>query len=109
MEKVIKDGKVAVIYSPGYGSGWFSWNSRFPEILFHPKLVELVLENRHNEITREFVKDLLGIDSETYFFMGSSANQLEVIWLDEGTKFYVRVYDGSEDIITSEDIKWQVA
>ena len=22
MEKVIRDGKVAVLYSPGYGAGW---------------------------------------------------------------------------------------
>jgi hypothetical protein len=26
MEKVIRDGKVAVLYSPGYGAGWYSWN-----------------------------------------------------------------------------------
>ena len=26
MEKVIRDGKVAVLYSPGYGAGWsYSW------------------------------------------------------------------------------------
>ena len=25
MEKVIRDGKVAVLYSPGYGAGWSTW------------------------------------------------------------------------------------
>lgn len=27
MDKVIKDGKVAVLYSPGFGAGWFTWNN----------------------------------------------------------------------------------
>ena len=25
MERVVKDGKVAVCYSPGYGAGWSSY------------------------------------------------------------------------------------
>ena len=25
-EKYIKDGKVAVAYSPGFGAGWSTWN-----------------------------------------------------------------------------------
>ena len=31
MNKVIRDGKVAVLYSPGYGAGWYSWNWNHPE------------------------------------------------------------------------------
>ena len=42
MEKVIKEGKVAVLVSPNYGAGWYSWNSGYKELLFHPKLVEMV-------------------------------------------------------------------
>ena len=49
MEKVIENGQVAVIYSPGFGAGWYTWNqSRFPELndgtalLFDPILVDLV-------------------------------------------------------------------
>lgn len=30
MDKVIRDGMVAVIYSPGYGAGWSSWNRDYP-------------------------------------------------------------------------------
>ena len=26
MQKVIRDGKVAVLYSPGYGAGWYTWS-----------------------------------------------------------------------------------
>jgi hypothetical protein len=33
MDKVIRDGKVAVLYSPGYGAGWFSWHG-IEELLY---------------------------------------------------------------------------
>jgi hypothetical protein len=26
MNKLIRDGMVAVLYSPDYGSGWYTWN-----------------------------------------------------------------------------------
>ena len=26
IEKVVRDGKVAVLVSPGYGAGWSTWN-----------------------------------------------------------------------------------
>lgn len=62
MEKVIRGGKVAVLYSPGFGAGWYSWNdTEHKELLFHPKLVEMVEENHTHEITEEWVKDNLGI------------------------------------------------
>lgn len=46
VDKVIRDGKVAVIYSPGYGSGWSTWSGASKEIIermiFDPELVALV-------------------------------------------------------------------
>lgn len=42
LQKVIRDSKVAVLYSPGFGAGWYSWNTKHPQLLFHPKLVEMV-------------------------------------------------------------------
>lgn len=53
MEKVIRDGHVAVLYSPGYGAGWFTWNENHKELLFHPKLVEMVEQKRSSEINED--------------------------------------------------------
>ena len=50
MEKVIRNGQVAVLYSAGFGAGWYSWNDK-KELLFHPKLVEMVENNKQSEIT----------------------------------------------------------
>jgi len=41
MNKVIVDGKVAVLYSPGYGAGWFSWHN-VEELIYDPEVVKLV-------------------------------------------------------------------
>jgi hypothetical protein len=29
IKKVIRDGKVAVLISDGYGAGWYSWNKKY--------------------------------------------------------------------------------
>ena len=52
MEKVIRDGHVAVIISNGYGAGWSTWHwgDNREILIFHPKLVELVENNQHNVI-----------------------------------------------------------
>ena len=36
IEKLSQDGKVAVLYSPGFGAGWYTWNMTVPQILFDP-------------------------------------------------------------------------
>ena len=40
-EKVIRDGKVAVLISPGYGAGWSTWSSDYRDLLpFDRRFVE---------------------------------------------------------------------
>ncbi len=96
MEKVIRDGKVAVLYSRGYGAGWYSWNSD-KELLYHPKLVEMVEAGRQEEITEEWVMENLGLE-----IYAGGAEGLTIMWIDEGTPFYIDEYDGAESIITSD-------
>ena len=99
MEKVKRDGKVAVLYSPGFGAGWFSWNTDHQELLFHPKLVELVELNQRHLITDELVRELLGAEIYT-----GGSDTLRIVWLDEGTAFNIDEYDGSESVVTMEHI-----
>ena len=99
MEKVIRNGKVAVLYSPGFGAGWHSWNER-KELLFHPKLVEMVENNKQSKITEQWIKENLGIDNA---YCGGAAD-LQIKWLDEGTAFIINEYDGSESIQTLENL-----
>lgn len=99
MDKVIKDGKVAILYSPGFGAGWYSWHISHKELLFSPKIVEMVEAGRQSEITKEWVQENLGID-----IYAGGASDLKICWLPEGTAFDINEYDGSESICTCDDI-----
>jgi hypothetical protein len=100
MEKVIKDGKVAVLISSGFGAGWYTWNRENQELLFHPKLVEMVSQGKAKKIDDEWMKEHLGIED---VYCGGAAN-LRVHWLPVGTQFTVDEYDGSESIVTIDDL-----
>lgn len=100
MEKVIRDGNVAVLISKGFGAGWYTWNTDHKELLFHPKLVEMVEYGRANEIDDVWVEENLGI-SDVYT---GGADDLRIYWLPIGTAFYVEEYDGSESLRIAEDL-----
>ena len=103
MEKVIRDGKVAVLYSAGYGAGWTSWGA--PEkALFDPTIVELVENNKRDQITDELCKVLFG---EEFYTGGAKA--LEIEWIDQGTAFRITEYDGAEGIELSNETNWSIA
>lgn len=96
INKVVRDGMVAVLYSWGYGSGW-STEGLPPETIFHPKLVELVEEDRHHEITEELCEELFDHDCA---YRGSDS--LDICWVPQGTKFYIDNDDGNETVYFSE-------
>jgi hypothetical protein len=91
MDKLIRDGKVAVLYSPGFGAGWYTWNQEHPDCLFNPEIVEAVLAGK-NELAQQ-------IAEEKYEgFYGGGARDLEVEWMPSGTVFEIEEYDGKESI-----------
>ena len=53
MTKYIRDGEVAVLYSPGYGAGWSTWaeGSEREQLLYDPDIVQLVLDRNSDVIT----------------------------------------------------------
>jgi hypothetical protein len=99
MQKVIRDGKVAVLISHGFGAGWYSWNTEHQQLLFHPKLVEMVEQGREKEIDDEWVEENLGIE----IYAGGS-DGLSIHWLPVGTAFEVDEYDGAESLRTIADL-----
>jgi hypothetical protein len=102
MDKFIINGKVAVLYSPGFGSGWYTWNQEFPELIFSPAIVKLVADEKFDEL-------------ETYMelkypevFKGGMRD-LEIEWIPVGTEFRIHEYDGSESIELKEELNWLTA
>jgi hypothetical protein len=94
MQKVVRDGKVAVCYSPGFGCGWY--NSHYiEELIFHPEIVRMVEEGKQEYITEDFCKEL---GFEDVYCPG--ADNLEIEWVPEGSSFFIDEYDGAEHIVT---------
>ena len=95
-----ENGNVAVLISPGFGAGWSSWShgEGTEALLFDSRLVDAVLAKMPLE---EFIAlcESLGYDH----YKGG-AGDLEVVWLEPGTRFVVEEYDGSESIRTFDDL-----
>ena len=108
MDKVVRDGKVAVLCSPGFGSGWSTWNTEHPGLLYDPAVVAWVEAGRPGKDKRE---DLVLYLEDKYpgIYIGSNIEDLQVIWLPIGTQFRITEYDGSEGIEVQKDVTWMVA
>ena len=90
-EKLERGGKVAVLYSPGYGAGWYSWNSKHEGLLFDKEIAEAVLAgNRERAISIAEIK-YPGIYT-------GGGRDLSVKWIDKGFRFEIQEYDGNESI-----------
>jgi hypothetical protein len=105
MDKVVRDGLVAVLYSPGYGAGWSTWNSEYSdeELMFDPGLVDLILAGKEHEEIAVYVT-LKWPDA----YLGGLA-ELDVRWVPVGARFLLREDDGHEDVVLYDDIDWIIA
>jgi len=108
MNKVIRDGKVAVLVSPGYGAGWSTWAYAGDEdnrdfMLFDPTLVAMVERGDSVEAIESYVKSK---HPNTYC---GGADDLTIEWLPVGTAFRIHEYDGSESVEVRDDMHWNIA
>jgi hypothetical protein len=101
MKKFLKNGKVAILYSPGFGAGWYTWNEDFPELLYDPEIVKMVMENKKEKIP-EYLENKYNKDG--YIPYAGGSEDLEIEWLTEGTPFKISEYDGSENIVILNDL-----
>lgn len=100
--KLVRDGNVAVIISPGHGAGWSTWSHDSEErlkVLFDPGMVDLLEHGRRDEL-ENYVK-LKYPD-----FYAGSIDRLIIEWIPEGTEFIVSEYDGFETIEFKDSMKW---
>jgi hypothetical protein len=108
MRKVIENGHVAVLISPGFGSGWSTWNEDRQRMLFDPTVVEYVRTEGKSMSRDDIIKYL----EDTYMgiYLGSGFDNLIVDWIPQGTRFKIIEYDGSESIQVEDEIEtWYVA
>ena len=91
LRKYLRDGKVAVLVSPGFGAGWATWADDSERAAFDDDLVRAVLgegdETPLQVAERKFPDEYHG-----------GIRDLTVQWVPEGTGFDIREYDGSESL-----------
>lgn len=110
MKKYIReDGKVAVLYSSSYGSGWYH-SHNIPELVFDPVVVEMVLKQEPKEKIIDYCKSTYGAD----IYYGNAmilgeVDTLSIAWIDQGEEFEIREYDGSESVELKKDFQWFTA
>lgn len=107
MKKMIKDGKVAVLISPGYGAGWYTWNMHKDEggeqLLYCPELVTAVLAGAKPHELEKLAEDLF---PEAY---EGGLRDIQVQWVPVGAKFQVTEYDGFETLEIADEMEWLIA
>ena len=101
MKKVVRDGMVAVLVSPGFGAGHCSWNGDASP--FEPELVNAI-ENGATDDEKEEIANRLY--PEEY---NGGARDLVVRWVPEGSAFRIKEYDGSESIEVRDNVDWYIA
>jgi len=92
MEKIVRDGMVAVAVSGGFGAGWSTWNSIDPR---DARFNQLFLDGNIDEVVRICDEEDLGY--------AGGAREVEIFWVPEGTQFRIDEYDGAESLVTDND------
>ena len=98
--KVVRDGKVAVLYSPGYGAGWYTWNLDAGEVIvFDPTMVKYIEEDN-----KQALQAYVAMKYPNAYAGG--VDDLQIRWIPEGTLFRIDEYDGNESIEILGDSSW---
>jgi len=98
MEKIVRDGMVAVAVSGGFGAGWSTWNKIDPR---DARFNQLFLDGKVDEVRRICDEEDLGY--------AGSAHDVEIVWVPEGTQFRIDEYDGAESLVTEDKDPWVIA
>lgn len=88
-DRVERDGKVAVIVSPGFGAGWSTWADDLPNSVFAPDVVAWIEAGKPDvELDDTFGE---------YGYTGGLGDA-EIEWVPKGSRFIIDEYDGSETL-----------
>ena len=86
--KVVRDGKVAVLVSPGYGAGWSTWADNDDEAVFAPDVVGGVEAGKPGHPDQ----------FKRYGYTGG-LRDVQIAWVPLGTRFIIEEYDGAGRLV----------
>jgi hypothetical protein len=104
LNKVIRDGRVAIVYSKHHGAGWSSWID-IEGIDTDPGLVELIERSAGQDEILTYCRNTWG----TKPYYGGASCGLDIMWIPEGSEYIIDEYDGMETVRLKESFNWRVA
>lgn len=111
IEKVIRDGKVAVLVSPGFGAGWSTWadDAQTEWMVFAPEVVAWVEAGKPGGENGEELKAIVRARfGDNHPYLGGAVD-LVIQWVTQGEAFQINEYDGSESLDLRGKIEWHIA
>jgi len=104
---ITSTGSTAIIYSPGYGSGWSNNNK---QMIFDSQIVQFILSDYYKSNfnckdysliqpkDKEYYIEFMEGVFDDYIPSISSFCYLQVEFIPQNTRFTIKEYDGSESI-----------
>lgn len=124
-----EEGKVAILYSPGYGGGWSTNQCNLPDdkkaldffiygdekivktieninSMPEEKEIDLKKKNYLRTLVREYIEEILvnEFNLEDWQYSLYGLRDLDIYWARPGEKISIQEYDGSEYIISEDDL-----
>lgn len=111
MNKVVRDGRVAVIISQSYGLGWYS-HYKIDDLLYDPKIVRMLENPDENEdfgSIMQYCSEKYQLKQDNPNHWGGRIIDLGITWVPEGAEFIVHDYDGLEEVWIKDRLNWKTA
>lgn len=95
MQKLVKDGQVAILYSPGFGAGWSTWGE--PWMATDRRLIEA---HEQGEDVAALAQKIARDDYQVDYVCVLAAKNLRIEWVPQGMAYRIHEYDGNESVET---------
>lgn len=96
-----------ILYSPGYGAGWSTWNHEIPRefMTMDPTLISMAEAGATEEDVTRYIEDKF---PDKYSYLGGWGD-ITVKEIPAGTMFRITEYDGSESVVMYDPKSYLIA
>ncbi len=97
--------EVAILYSPGNTSGWYTWNRYIGQKLIKDsRIIQYFFSDKYKDYKYEqFFKEVMQFEQIPF---PSKNRTFKIAFIPQDTKFVIEEYDGSESIHTIDEMEW---
>jgi hypothetical protein len=101
IKKLIRDTKVAVIFSPGRGRGWYTAHG-IDDLLFDGALAKMIVQKYEEAKDDPVSQEIINIQIDQYLSKNypdiTQRGPFAIAWIEQGEQFYIHEYEGFETI-----------